>query len=210
MSELLSPEENNMGNMDASQAEQFFSEVRNSLELGNFGFGITTGGSICLGDKILIDERDLGYPWHTKQMILHEVTHHLVPKDTTHGTRFHSKYAELVSRFLGGEAQLDKLKDRPDRLDDEELREKVLKIDNILRNIRDAGWIAHEKNESVPEVYDTRKEIIALFDEARIRLEIITHLELLLKHNPARTIGLRSELGKYIKNLKEGKDYWKS
>lgn len=95
--------ENNMGNMDATQAEGFFNDVKAELELSDFGFGITTAGSICMGDKILIDERDLNYPWFTKQLILHEIAHHLVPEDMTHGTRFHKKYAELVNRFLAGE-----------------------------------------------------------------------------------------------------------
>ena len=94
-------EENNMGNMDALQARDFFGEVRAELKLGDkFGFGITTAGSICLDDRILIDEKDLSYPWFTKQMILHEIAHHLAPNDKTHGTRFHGKYAVLVNRFL--------------------------------------------------------------------------------------------------------------
>ena len=100
-------EENNMGNMDATQAEGYFNIVRDKLSLGNFGFGVTTAGSICLGNKILIDERDLGYPWFAKQMILHEITHHLVPEDNSHGTRFHKKYAELVSEFLAGGSERD-------------------------------------------------------------------------------------------------------
>ena len=91
-----------MGNMDALQAEAFFCTVRDDLGLSSFGFGITTAGSICLNDKILIDERDLHYPWHTKHTILHEITHHLTPQDKTHGTEFHRKYAELVNRFLAG------------------------------------------------------------------------------------------------------------
>ena len=94
--------ENNMGNMDAGQAEEFFNSVKAELGLGELGFGITTAGSICMGDKILIDEKDLHYPWFTKQMVLHEIAHHLAPEDSTHGTRFHKKYAELVSRFLAG------------------------------------------------------------------------------------------------------------
>lgn len=95
-------EENNMGNMDAKQAKRFFNEVAAELDLGDFGFGITTAGSICMGDRILIDEKDLQYPWFTKQLILHEITHHIAPEARTHGSAFHRKYAELVSRFLGG------------------------------------------------------------------------------------------------------------
>lgn len=95
-------EENNMGNMGATQAEDYFNAIVAELGLVDFGFGITTSGSICLKDKILIDERDLQYPWHTKHMILHELTHHLVPEDNFHGIRFHKKYADLVSRFLAG------------------------------------------------------------------------------------------------------------
>lgn len=104
-------EENNMGNMDAIQARDFFWVVSDCLKLGgNFGFGITTAGSICLDDRILIDERDLNYPWHTKQMILHEITHHLIPEDRSHGTKFHKKFAELVGRFLAGKDDRDILK----------------------------------------------------------------------------------------------------
>lgn len=95
-------EENNMGNMDATQAEEFFVNVKDELNLRDFSFGITAAGSICLGDRILIDERDLQYPWFTKQMILHEIAHHLSPSDKTHGTSFHRKYAELVYKFLAG------------------------------------------------------------------------------------------------------------
>lgn len=97
-------EENNMGNLDAKQAEDYFNAVVAELELSDFGFGITTAGSICMGDKILIDERDLQYPWFTKQMILHEITHHLAPEARKHGTLFHRVFAELVNRFLGGVA----------------------------------------------------------------------------------------------------------
>lgn len=95
-------EENNMGNMDAMQAEKFFNNVKDELNLGGFNFGITTAGSICLKDRILIDKRDLNYPWFTKQMILHEIAHHLAPEDKTHGVKFHRKYAELVNKFLAG------------------------------------------------------------------------------------------------------------
>ena len=102
-------EENNMGNMDAKQAERFFNDVKDALNLEDFGFGITTAGSICLSDKILIDERDLHYPWYTKQMILHEIAHHLAPQDNSHGTGFHKKYAELVMRFLAGSQSINKL-----------------------------------------------------------------------------------------------------
>lgn len=91
-----------MGNMDATQAEEFFNAVKAELGLSDFGFGITTAGSICMGDKILIDERDLQYPWFTKQLILHEIAHHLSQGDYMHGTTFHKKYAELVNRFLAG------------------------------------------------------------------------------------------------------------
>ena len=91
--------ENNMGNMDATQAEEYFNTVKSQLNLG-LGFGITTAGSICLRDRILIDERDLNYPWFTKQLILHEIAHYLTREDNSHGTRFHKKYAELVNRFL--------------------------------------------------------------------------------------------------------------
>lgn len=97
----LTPEENNMGNMDAEQAGDFFNIVRDGLGLTNLGFRVTpTAPSICLGDKILLCEKDLNYPWFTKQMILHEISHYLVRDDRTHGTRFHSKYAELVIQFL--------------------------------------------------------------------------------------------------------------
>jgi len=95
-------DENNMGNMNAKQAEEFFNMVRDDLGLKDFGFGITTAGSICLPDKILIDERDLQYPWHTKHMILHELTHHIAPNAKLHGTRFHMEYANLVLRYLAG------------------------------------------------------------------------------------------------------------
>ena len=44
-------------------------------------------------------------------MILHEIAHHLVPEDNSHGTRFHKKYAELVNRFLAGESERATLKD---------------------------------------------------------------------------------------------------
>ena len=103
-------EENNMGNMDAVQAKDFFNTVKGELNISDFGFGITTAGSICLGGRILIDERDLSYPWFTKQTILHEITHHLVPGDMSHGTRFHKKYAELINRFLAGENGRDALR----------------------------------------------------------------------------------------------------
>jgi len=68
------------------------------------------------------------------------------------------------------------------RLDKPELREKQLAIDNILRNIRDAGWIACNKNGSVPEVYDARNKILALIpdvEEAKKqeRERILTLLE---------------------------------
>ena len=106
----LPSEENNMGDMDAKQAKAFFNAVRAELDLGDFGFGITPASpSICLGDKILICKKDLHYPWFTKQMILHEIAHHLVPEDTSHGTRFHRKFAELVSRFLAGFTATEKL-----------------------------------------------------------------------------------------------------
>ncbi len=95
--------ENNMGNMNDEQAGVFFEMVRSELGL-DLEFGITpTSPSICLGSKILICENDLQYPWFTKQMILHEITHHLIPNDHTHGSSFHKKYAELVGIFLGGE-----------------------------------------------------------------------------------------------------------
>ena len=132
----MTTEENNMGNMDATQAEDFFWVVSNSLNLGGgFGFGITMAGSICLGDKILIDERDLSYPWHTKQMILHEITHHLIPDDKTHGTKFHKKYAELISRFLAGEGDKDTLMnwliERRCKLKDKKERQLHLKPKDI-------------------------------------------------------------------------------
>ena len=95
-------EENNMGTMDAVQAKDFFNMVKEDLGLNDFGFSITTAGSICLSDKMLIDERDLQYPWHTKHMILHEITHHLAPEAKMHGSQFHRVYAELVNRFLAG------------------------------------------------------------------------------------------------------------
>lgn len=98
----LPAEENNMGNMNATQAEEFFNIVKEELGLADFGFGITTAGSICLGNKILIDKKDLHYPWFTKQIILHEIAHHIVPEARTHGSQFHRKYAELVDRFLAG------------------------------------------------------------------------------------------------------------
>ncbi len=99
----MTRQENNMGNMDAIDARDFFWAVSDELGLGgNFGFGITTAGSICIGDKILIDERDLNYPWFAKQLILHEIAHHLTPNDNTHGTRFHKVYSELVNKFLAG------------------------------------------------------------------------------------------------------------
>ena len=105
-------EENNMGNMGAKQAGQFFNLVATELGLVNFGFGITpVSPSICLGDKILLCDKDLDYPWFTKQMILHEIAHHLMPEDNSHGTRFHKKYAELVNRFLAGESERATLKD---------------------------------------------------------------------------------------------------
>jgi len=68
------------------------------------------------------------------------------------------------------------------RLDRPELREKQLAIDNILRNIRDAGWIACKKNGSVPEVYNARNKILALIpdiEEAKKqeRERILTLLE---------------------------------
>lgn len=96
-------EENNMGNMDAQQAEAYFNAVKEDLGL-SIGFAVTpTAPSICLGDKILLCENDLQYPWFTKMMILHETTHHLTPEDHRHGTTFHHKFAELVLRFLAGE-----------------------------------------------------------------------------------------------------------
>jgi len=114
-------EENNIGNMDAKQARKF--AVRAELGLSDFGFGITTAGTICMGDKILIDKRDLHYPWFTKQLILHEIAHHLSPEDDRHGTRFHKKYAELVNRFLAG---------RPKRAD--ELKILVMSYWRFSRN----------------------------------------------------------------------------
>jgi len=96
-------EENNMGNMSAEQAEEYFNAVVAKLELGNFGFGITTAGSICMGDKILIDEKDLQLPWFTKQLVLHEIAHHLTQDDRRHGTRFHRTFAVMVDRFLAGQ-----------------------------------------------------------------------------------------------------------
>jgi hypothetical protein len=92
-----------MGNMDGRKAETWFNAVKAELGLSKLGFDITpTSPSICLGDKILICEKDLHYPWFTKQVILHEISHHLVPIDKTHGTAFHKVYAGLVSQFLAG------------------------------------------------------------------------------------------------------------
>jgi len=94
------PKDNNMGNITVEQAESFFNAI--ILELGiTLQFEITDAGSICIKDKIFIDKKDLQYPWFTKQLILHEIAHYLVPDDYIHGTRFHEKYAELVERFLG-------------------------------------------------------------------------------------------------------------
>ena len=93
-------EENNMGNISKEQCLTFFRAVKDELAL-DIGFEFTPATpSICLGDKILLSDNDINYPWFTKQMILHEITHHLVPEDKTHGTRFHQKYAQLVGRFL--------------------------------------------------------------------------------------------------------------
>jgi len=101
--------ENNMGNISKAQCRRFFGAVKKELTL-DIGFGITpTAPSICLGNKILLCENDIQYPWFSKQMILHEITHHLIPEDKVHGSRFHGKYAELVNRFLAGkdEGELD-------------------------------------------------------------------------------------------------------
>lgn len=96
-------EENNMGNISHDQCRKFFNAVKAELGLEGFGFKFTPATpSICFGDYMLLCENDVGYPWFTKQMILHEITHHLVPEDNSHGNRFHKKYAELVTRFLGG------------------------------------------------------------------------------------------------------------
>lgn len=97
----MTTKENNMGNMSQEEAIEFFSQVKDSLG-ESVSLDFTTAGSICIGDTIFLDYRDLQYPWYTKQMILHEIAHHLVPEDYTHGTKFHQKYAYLVSRFLAG------------------------------------------------------------------------------------------------------------
>ena len=95
-------EENNMGNISHKQCLTFFQAIKKELGLA-IGFDFTPATpSICLGDKILLCENDIQYPWFTKQMILHEITHHLTPDDNAHGTKFHKKYAELVNRFLAG------------------------------------------------------------------------------------------------------------
>lgn len=100
----MKADENNMGNMDAVQAKRFFGGVRDDLGIDGFGFEVTpTAPSICLGDKILLCENDLQYPWFTKMMILHEITHHLVPEDYTHGTQFHKKFGHLVLKYLAVE-----------------------------------------------------------------------------------------------------------
>ena len=99
---MIKIEENNMGNIAKKQCLEFFRMVREELKLDlDFGFTLAAP-SICLGTKILLCENDIQYPWFTKQMILHEITHHLVPEDHKHGSRFHRKYAELVNIFLAG------------------------------------------------------------------------------------------------------------
>ena len=95
--------EDNMGTMDASQARRFFREVTNELDLGYLAFHITTAGSVYIDGSIFIDKKDLHYPWYTKQLILHEIAHHLSPKDFSHGTAFHKQYAKLINTFLVGD-----------------------------------------------------------------------------------------------------------
>lgn len=153
-------EENNIGNMDAIQARDFFWAVSDSLKLGgDFGFGITTAGSVCLGDKILIDERDLNYPWFTKQMILHEITHHLVPEDTKHGTRFHRKYAELVNSFLVGESERNTLMnwliERRRKLQEKKERQLELKPTDI-QSVRVFGIKARALQEVINHLGATK------------------------------------------------------
>jgi len=105
----LPVEKNNMGNISKEQCLEFFQAVKAELVLG-IGFEFTsTTPSICLGDKILLCENDIQYPWFTKQMILHEIAHHLEPDDKFHGVRFHKKYAELVNRFLAGYVAVEPL-----------------------------------------------------------------------------------------------------
>lgn len=95
-------EENNMGNMDAQQAEAYFNAVVLDLGINKLKFQLTTAGSVCLGINVYIDNKDLQYPWFTKQLILHEITHYLEPQAKTHGTLFHARYALLVKRYLAG------------------------------------------------------------------------------------------------------------
>ena len=95
-------EENNMGNISKNQCREFFEAVKNELSLDIDCDFTPASPSICLGDKILLCENDIQYPWFTKQMILHEITHHLAPEAKTHGTAFHKKFTELVNRFLAG------------------------------------------------------------------------------------------------------------
>jgi len=39
--------------------------------------------------------------------------------------------------------------------------------------------------------------------ESEILRQVVTHLNTLLKHNPIKGIGLRSELGKFVQELKK-------
>jgi len=48
----------------------------------------------------------------------------------------------------------------------EKLRELQFVIDNKLKDIRDAGWVACDTNKSVPEVHETRDQILNLVKEA--------------------------------------------
>ena len=50
-------------------------------------------------------------------------------------------------------------------MEDEKLRELRFTLDNKLRHIRDAGWVACSKNELVPKVYETRDQILSLMQE---------------------------------------------
>ncbi len=94
---------NNIGCMSKPQIEDFASMV-----LSKCGYPHqmkwTNAGNILIGNTVYIDERNINqYPYLVKYWVLHEIAHiDTHPQDDRHGEIFHTKLAELMNRFMGG------------------------------------------------------------------------------------------------------------
>ncbi|KKN00945.1 hypothetical protein LCGC14_1132750 [marine sediment metagenome] len=101
MSELLTLEEGNMGNMSKTELIDFFTFVTDDLDIVLSLEFTPASPSIYIDGKVLFCGRDLdGYKWRVKERLLHEIAHHFEVGKRQHGVNFYKVYVELVDKYM--------------------------------------------------------------------------------------------------------------